>query len=482
MKRITAVCSGSNPHQDKVLEFSSYVRIISHSSETGDQKLLLLRKIEPFSPGVNSTRQLLRAAGNVKTFLSFIFVSTYLENNDLRVDAANSLVTIVLPGVGLDNGLTGILVKENLVRARELITGPDSDDLRTDISNYLQTMAGQTGFVSIFNGKDLSGWQGLATDPVNKQKLTSKELKELQRFADKKLLENWSVRDNSIVFNGEGDNLCSVKEYGSFELIVDWKITKKGDSGIYLRGSPQVQIWNTARVEVGAQVGSGGLYNNQMHESNPLVVADNPIGDWNTFHITMLGDRVTVYLNGVLVVDNVVMENYWDRSIPIFPTGSIELQAHGTNLAFRDIYVKDLKPAEYNLSEEEIEDGFVALFNGHDLSGWTGKNHSYKVEEGNMVIRPRKGGGNLYTEREYSDFIYRFEFKLTPGANNGLGIRTPTEATKNGPMDGKDHPGLKRSMGHIGYLGHGEYVISGERRKGETYIYSHEKNDFVNEL
>ena len=71
------------------------------------------------------------------------------------------------------------------------------------------------------------------------------------------MLENWTVKDQCIVFNGDGANLCSVKEYGSFEMIVDWRITKKGDSGIYLRGSPQVQIWDISRVESGAQVGSG---------------------------------------------------------------------------------------------------------------------------------------------------------------------------------------------------------------------------------
>ena len=156
-------------------------------------------------------------------------------------------------------------------------------------------------------------------------------------------------------------------------------------------------------------------------------MADNPVGEWNTFRITMTGERVTVYLNGQLVVDNVVMENYWDRSIPIYPMGSIELQAHGTDLAFRDIYVRELETGGIALSETEKEEGFVPLFNGRDLTGWTGQNHSYAVEDGNIVIRPSKGGGNLYTEKEYSDFIFRFEFRLTPGANNGLGIRAPLE-------------------------------------------------------
>src|SRR5690606_25405503 len=135
---------------------------------------------------------------------------------------------------------------------------------------------------------------------------------------------------------------------------VDWKITEKGDAGIYLRGTPQVQIWDISRVDVGAQVGSGGLYNNQKHPSKPLKVADNPIGEWNTFHIIMKGETVTVYLNGILVVDNVVLENYWDRSIPIFPEGPIELQAHGSYVAYRDLYIKELPRTEiFTLSEQE---------------------------------------------------------------------------------------------------------------------------------
>jgi hypothetical protein len=153
---------------------------------------------------------------------------------------------------------------------------------------------------------------------------------------------NWSVRDGTIVFNGAGDNMCSVKDYGDFELLADWRITKDGDSGIYLRGSPQVQIWDPARVDVGAQVGSGGLYNNQKNASKPLVFADNPVGEWNTFRITMIGEKVTVFLNGIKVVDNVTMENYWDRKQPIFARGAIELQAHGTDLAFRDVYVREI--------------------------------------------------------------------------------------------------------------------------------------------
>nr|MBP8960566.1 DUF1080 domain-containing protein [Bacteroidales bacterium] len=263
-------------------------------------------------------------------------------------------------------------------------------------------------------------------NPITRAKMSPAELSKRQAEANKKMLENWSVKDGCIWFNGSGDNLCSVKEYGDFELLVDWRITKKGDSGIYLRGTPQVQIWDTSRVEVGAQVGSGGLYNNQKHPSKPLTVADNPVGDWNTLRIIMIGEKVSVWLNGILVVDDVVMENYWDRSIPIFPKGPIELQAHGTDLGFRDIYIREINEKYYNLTPEERDEGFVSLFNGRNLDGWIGDKVSYVVEDGKIVIKPgEKGGGNLYTEKEYSDFIFRFEFQLTPAANNGLGIRTP---------------------------------------------------------
>ncbi|MBP5393542.1 MAG: DUF1080 domain-containing protein, partial [Bacteroidaceae bacterium] len=118
---------------------------------------------------------------------------------------------------------------------------------------------------------------------------------------------------------------------------------KEPDAGVYLRGAPQVQIWDIRRTNVGAQVGSGGLYNNQKNPSKPTSVEDNKLGEWNTFRIIMKGDKVTVWLNGVKVVDNVVLENYWDRKLPIFPKDQIEMQAHGCRCYFRNIYVKSIE-------------------------------------------------------------------------------------------------------------------------------------------
>lgn len=194
------------------------------------------------------------------------------------------------------------------------------------------------GFVALFNGKDLTGWKGLVGDPKSRAKMSADELAQAQAKTDEQMCAHWKVEDGALVFDGKGSHLCTAKDYGDFELLVDWKIEKSGDSGIYLRGSPQVQIWDAAeRPE-----GSGGLYNNQKGPSKPLQCADKPVGEWNTFRITMVGDRVTVHLNGVLVVDNVALENYWEREKPIYPTGQIELQSHGSNLYFRNIFIREL--------------------------------------------------------------------------------------------------------------------------------------------
>ncbi len=194
------------------------------------------------------------------------------------------------------------------------------------------------GFTALFNGKDLTNWRGFVADPVTLRKMKPAEIAEAQEQANERMRQHWNVVDGVLVFDGKGKNLCTVRDYGDFELYVDWKIKENGDSGIYLRGTPQVQIWDPQHTGVG----SGGLYNNKQHPSKPLVIADNPIGEWNTFRIIMVGERVTVYLNDVLVVDNVVMENYWERDKPIYSTGSIELQNHGNTLYFKNIYVREI--------------------------------------------------------------------------------------------------------------------------------------------
>ncbi|HUY32600.1 MAG TPA: DUF1080 domain-containing protein [Pirellulales bacterium] len=204
------------------------------------------------------------------------------------------------------------------------------------------------GFVALFNGKDLTGWKGLLAapldSPANRAKASPDDLAKAQKEADGDMRAHWKALDGVIVFDGKGRSLCTAKDYGDFELFVDWKIEPLGDSGLYLRGTPQVQIWDPLTDPAKNSVGSGGLFNNQKPEnpSKPSQVADKPIGQWNTFKIKMIGERVTVHLNGELVVDNVVLENYWERDKPVYSTGQIELQNHGNSLYFKNIYLREL--------------------------------------------------------------------------------------------------------------------------------------------
>ncbi len=393
------------------------------------------------------------------------------------------------------------------------------------------------GFVALFNGRDLAGWKGLVGDPKSRREMSRAELAKAQAQTDEDMRAHWKVVDGALSFDGKGHSLCTAKDYGDFEMFVDWKIEAGGDSGIYLRGSPQVQIWDTANRNVGAQVGSGGLYNNKKGPSKPLKMADKPVGQWNTFRIIMIGELVTIYLNDVLVVENVVMENYWERDKSIYPKGQIELQSHGSRLYFRNVFIREIprEKGKNKLTEKQKSKGFVSLFNGKNMTGWTGNTEGYTAEDGKIVLHPERGSGNLYTVDEYGDFIFRFEFKLTPGANNGLAIRAPLsgdaaysgmelqildntapkykelkpyqfhgsiygvvpakrgylkpigewnsekviakgrrikvilngttivdadidEASTPKTMDGRDHPGLKRDKGHIGFCGHGDYL------------------------
>ncbi|HEY5511638.1 MAG TPA: family 16 glycoside hydrolase [Prolixibacteraceae bacterium] len=529
------ICSTDKAYQAKA--FKGFVGLVSRFTLPDDQKLLQYRKLMTLAANKEQKLLVLDKLGDLKTFITLVYVSKFLDDKDLKFAAASAVMQVALPESGKTTGLTGEIVKNALTKSLPLIKGAESDYDKEKIKKYLASMPDEKGFVPMFNGKDLTGWKGLVGNPVTRVKMTPQELAAKQVEADAKAKKNWSVKDNSIVFSGAGDNLCSDKQYGDFEMIVDWRITKKGDSGIYLRGSPQVQIWDTSRVDAGAQVGSGGLYNNAKYRSTPLKVADNPINDWNHFYIKMIGEKVTVYLNGILVVDNVTLENYWDRSIPIFPRDAIELQAHGTDLGFRDIYVREINDNRYVVSPEEQKEGFAPLFNGVNFEGWTGNTVDYEVKNGEIVLNVDNGPshGNLFTQGEYRDFIYRFEFQLTPGANNGLGIRAPLEgdaayvgmelqildddapiysqlqpyqyhgsvygvipakrgslkptgqwnyeevvvkgnnvkvilngnvitdgdiqkASRNGTMDHREHPGLNRATGHIGFLGHGSVV------------------------
>lgn len=203
------------------------------------------------------------------------------------------------------------------------------------------------GFTALFNGKDLSNWQG-AISMKERSNVKGDDLLKLQQKRNDQIQGHWTVKNGILQYDGKAVSLQSAKDYGNFELLIDWKIAEKGDSGLYLRGQPQVQIWDSDRTP-GAKgadkgSGSGGLWNNPAGSKGkmPLKKADKPVGEWNTFRILMKGDKATVYLNGELVVDDAPLPNYWEKGQPLPSRGPIELQHHGDPLWFKNIYIKEL--------------------------------------------------------------------------------------------------------------------------------------------
>jgi 3-keto-disaccharide hydrolase len=292
------------------------------------------------------------------------------------------------------------------------------------------------GFTAIFNGKDLTGWHGWAihakgAGPLDFAKLSPEERKKQIAEWTADANKHWTVENGELVNDGKGAYLTTDKAFGDIELLIDYKTVAKADSGIYLRATPQVQIWDTTKEggkwDRGADKGSGGLFNNTKGAAGqlPLILADNPFGEWNRFRILMVGERVTVYLNDKLVVDMARMENYWNRKLPLAKTGPILLQTHGGEIRWRNMFVREIPWEEANaILRKRDAAGFVDMFNGKDLTGWTGGKDGYEVKDALLVNMPKKGG-NLYTEAEFADFAARVEYKMPAGGNNGLAIRYP---------------------------------------------------------
>jgi len=262
------------------------------------------------------------------------------------------------------------------------------------------------GYTPIFNGQDFTGWSGWDDGDGH-----------------------WSVEDGVIVNDGAGEFLTTAREYGDFDLILEYRTVAGADSGVYLRGCPQVQIWDTTEAGgkwgIGADRGSGGLWNNQKWSNVPSKLMDKPFGEWNQLRMRMIGARVSVWMNGELVVDHVPLENHWNRNKPVPARGPIQLQTHGGEIRWRNLVIHEIDQVQANTILAELgNDGFDSIFNGEDFSGWAGPLDQYEVVDAAIRCRPGHGG-TIFTKDIYSDFDVRFEFRLPPGGNNGLAIRYP---------------------------------------------------------
>jgi hypothetical protein len=284
------------------------------------------------------------------------------------------------------------------------------------------------GFTPLFNGKDLAGWHGY--NPHSVAKLTGEKKDVMLAKMREEFPQHWSVKDGEILNPGTGAYATTDKDYGDFELLLEYNMAPKGDSGVYLRGVPQVQIWDPTdekSFKHGCQLGSGALWNNSPGKpgKDPLVLADKPAGEWNTLRVVMTGARVSVWLNGKQTVDHASLENYYDRKAAIPAKGPICLQTHGAPIRWRNIAIREISGSEANqILASHGKAGFKSIFNGKDFTGWLGAVDNFEVTEGAIRCKTGKGGIPYYNQ-DLTDFAARLEFKLPAGGNNGLAIRYP---------------------------------------------------------
>ena len=272
-------------------------------------------------------------------------------------------------------------------------------------------LAQEKEFTTLFDGKSLDGWHGRAhnVSPTKFVEMSDEERETKVAQWQEDVALHWSVEDGELVNDGKGVYLATNKDYRDYELLLQYKTVPRADSGIYLKGTPQVQIWDYTdenKFKNGADKGSGGLWNNSPGApgKDPLVLADKPFGEWNDVRIVQIGSRTSVWLNDRQVVDHAIMENYWNRESPLVNRGPIELQTHGGEIRWRNIKIREIEPEEASRWLSMRKHEFKKIFNGEDFTGWIGATDNYEIVDG--AIRCKKGtGGNLLTAQAYADFV-----------------------------------------------------------------------------
>ena len=476
-------------------------------------------------PDTNNKVFLIEQLQFIATDNSIPILATLLNDQYLSDFAARTLTTIGSPNA--EKALLYALTSANDIGKVNIIHA-----LRQTRSKEAISICPAKGFVSLFNGKDLTGWKLHDGLPGDNNQPKGK----------------WFVEDGAIVGMqdppGEGGFLTTNDTFRDFELTLETKIDWPFDSGVFLRVGPNGKS-HQVTLDYRTDGEIGGIYcpwtRGFVHHC-PDGIKQFRKDQWNNLRIFCNGEpaNIKVWVNGTLVTD---FQHTAETTAGIPAEGTICLQVHPggqgyetSKARFRNIFVHKLNTADSvnSLTAEEKASGYIQLFNGRDLTGWVGSTDSYGVKDGVMFCR-KNTGRNVYTKDEYDNFHLKFEFKLEPGSNNGLGIRAPLEgdaayvgmelqildntaekysnlhdwqyhgsiygiypakrgylnpvgqwnkeeviangndikvilngtvivdanlkeATKDGIISGTEHPGLFNRTGHIGFLGHGDYV------------------------
>ena len=391
-----------------------YTEFMTASADTGVRKYQLYRRALELNPSAKVQNKLLKALAKTPEFPVLVLAVKYLDNPATAETAALAVKTAAAknPDMG------GEIVASALKKAQEVYaelakSDADAGYAVDEIKGLLAKLPAE-GFVPASLAPE--AWKAVAGDPDARRAMKPKALAKAQQEADAAAAGTWSAADGVLTGATGAPTLGSAKEYENFCLIVEWKTD--GEAGLGIRSIPQIALGGR---------NAGALTGNMLHENTAPAAANRP-GEWNTMEVRVVNDRVTVVLNGITTCNNVILENTCNREIPAYTEGQILLVGGTAPVSFREMYVRELPPTpRFELSPEEAAEGFEVLFDGTSMHKWTGNTTNYVPLDGTIYVTAQYGGsGNLYTKKEYADFILRFEFQFVQeGVNNGIGIRTP---------------------------------------------------------
>ena len=402
--------AGKNPDWTDAA-ISRYTDFATASDNTPMRKYQLYRKGLEANPSAKTQNKLFKALSRTPVFPALVLAVKYMD-----APATAETAALVVKTVAAKNpALGGETVAAALKKAQEVYAGLAKSDAdagyAVDEIKGLMAKLPEAGFEPL--SLEPENRKAVVGNPETRKAMKPKALAKAQLEADAAMAQKWSLTDGILTAQANAPAIQFPKQYENFEMILDWKTP--GEAGIAVRAIPQIRL--------GGVSGTG-----MLADDKGVADADNRPGNWNTLYVKVVDDRITVFENDVKIVENAVMTNPDMPGEPVGICGCIELIAGAAPVEFRNVYVNELPSTPvFELSAEEAAEGFEVLFDGRSLHKWTGNTTNYVPLNGTIDVTAQYGGsGNLYTKKEYSDFVLRFEFRfIREGVNNGIGIRTP---------------------------------------------------------
>ena len=402
--------AGKNPDWTDAA-ISRYADFATASDNTPMRKYQLYRKGLEANPSAKTQNKLLKALSRTPVFPALVLAVKYMDAPATAETAALVVKTVAAKNPGMGGQTVAAALKKALEVYVELAKADADAGYAVDEIKGLAAKLPEAGFEPL--SLEPENRKAVVGNPETQKAMKPKALAKAQLEADAAMAQKWSLTDGILTAQANAPAIQFPKQYENFEMILDWKTP--GEAGIAVRSIPQIRL--------GGVSGTG-----MLADDKGVADADNRPGNWNTLYVKVVDDRITVFENDVKIVENAVMTNPNMPGEPVGICGCIELIAGAAPVAFRNVYVNELPSTPvFELSAEEAAEGFEVLFDGRSLHKWTGNTTNYVPLNGTIDVTAQYGGsGNLYTKKEYSDFVLRFEFRfIREGVNNGIGIRTP---------------------------------------------------------